>query len=115
MNTDIYLDANATSAVLPAAIDAALEAMRSSYGNPSSSHAAGIRAREVLDAARMRARSVLGPGDGRLLFTSGATEGIQTAVLSALCAVRARQAAGEQCGELLLVGATEHKAVPESL
>jgi cysteine desulfurase len=31
---------------------------------------------------------------GRVLFTSGATEGIQTAVLSALCAVRERRAAG---------------------
>jgi cysteine sulfinate desulfinase/cysteine desulfurase-like protein/rhodanese-related sulfurtransferase len=115
MNTDIYLDANATSAVLPAAVEAALEAMRASFGNPSSSHATGIRARAVLEEARRRARSVTGAGDGRLLFTSGATESIQTAVLSALCAVRARQAAGEQCGELLLYGATEHKAVPESL
>ncbi|MFL6676417.1 MAG: aminotransferase class V-fold PLP-dependent enzyme [Massilia sp.] len=115
MHTDIYLDANATSPVLPAAIDAALDAMRASYGNPSSSHAAGMRARAILDAARARARRVVGAGDGRLMFTSGATEGIQTAVLSALCAVRARQAAGEDCGELLLYGATEHKAVPESL
>jgi cysteine desulfurase len=115
MSTDIYLDANATSAVLPAAIDAALDALRASYGNPSSSHAAGIRAKAVLEAARLRARRVIGAGHGRLLFTSGATEGIQAAVLSALCAVRARQAAGERCGELLLYGATEHKAVPESL
>jgi cysteine sulfinate desulfinase/cysteine desulfurase-like protein/rhodanese-related sulfurtransferase len=115
MNTEIYLDANATSAVLPAAIDAALEAMRASFGNPSSSHAAGIRARTVLDEARARARRVIGAGNGRLMFTSGATEGIQTAVLSALCAVRARRAAGQPCGDLLLYGATEHKAVPQSL
>jgi cysteine sulfinate desulfinase/cysteine desulfurase-like protein/rhodanese-related sulfurtransferase len=115
MNSELYLDANATSAVLPAAIEAALASMRSSFGNPSSSHAAGIRARTVLDEARACARRVVGAGNGRLMFTSGATEGIQTAVLSALCAVRARQAAGQPCGELLLYGATEHKAVPESL
>jgi cysteine sulfinate desulfinase/cysteine desulfurase-like protein/rhodanese-related sulfurtransferase len=115
MNTEIYLDANATSFVLPAAIDAALASMRDSFGNPSSSHAAGIRAKTVLDGARARARRVIGAGSGRLMFTSGATEGIQTAVLSALCAVRARRAAGEPCGDLLLYGATEHKAVPESL
>jgi cysteine sulfinate desulfinase/cysteine desulfurase-like protein/rhodanese-related sulfurtransferase len=115
MNTEIYLDANATSAVLPAAIDAAMAAMRASFGNPSSSHAAGLRAKTVLEGARARARRVIGAGSGRLMFTSGATEGIQTAVLSALCAVRARRAAGEPCGDLLLYGATEHKAVPESL
>jgi len=115
MNSEIYLDANATSPVLPAAIQAAQDALSACFGNPSSSHAAGLRARALLDDARSRARRVLGAPDGRLLFTSGATEGIQTAVLSSLCAVRARRAAGLPCGDLLLYGATEHKAVPESL
>lgn len=115
MNTEIYLDANATSPVLPAAIQAAQAALLACFGNPSSSHAAGLRARALLDDARRRARRVLGAPDGRLLFTSGATEGIQTAVLSALVAVRERRAAGLPCGDLLLYGATEHKAVPESL
>jgi cysteine sulfinate desulfinase/cysteine desulfurase-like protein/rhodanese-related sulfurtransferase len=115
MSHDIYLDANATSQVLPAAASAALEAMQACFGNPSSSHATGLRARAMLDDVRARARRVLGAQTGRVLFTSGATEGIQTAVLSALCAVRERQAAGEACGELLVYGATEHKAVSESL
>jgi cysteine sulfinate desulfinase/cysteine desulfurase-like protein/rhodanese-related sulfurtransferase len=115
MNHDIYLDANATSPVLSCAVAAAVEAMESRYGNPSSSHAAGLRAKAVLDGTRARARRVLGAGPGRLLFTSGATEGIQTAVISALCAIRERRAAGDSCGDLLLYGATEHKAVPESL
>jgi cysteine sulfinate desulfinase/cysteine desulfurase-like protein/rhodanese-related sulfurtransferase len=115
MNHDIYLDANATSPVLPCAVAAAVEAMESRYGNPSSSHAAGLRAKAILDGTRARARRVIKAGPGRLLFTSGATEGIQTAVLSALCAIRERRAAGEACGDLLLYGATEHKAVPESL
>jgi cysteine desulfurase len=115
MASDIYLDANATSPVLPAAIDAAVDAMQASFGNPSSSHATGLRAKRILDTTRARARRVLGAGPGRVLFTSGATEGIQTAVLSALVAVRERRAAGEQCGDLLVYGATEHKAVSESL
>ena len=115
MNTEIYLDANATSPVLPAAIGAAQAALADCFGNPSSSHAAGLRARALLDDARSRARRVLGAASGRLMFTSGATEGIQTAVLSSLCAVRDRRAAGQPCGDLLLYGATEHKAVPESL
>lgn len=115
MTHDIYLDANATSPVLPAAIAAAADAMKGCYGNPSSGHAMGLRAKVLLDGVRERARRMIGAGAGRVIFTSGATEGIQTAVLSALCAVRERQAAGETVGDLLLYGATEHKAVPEAL
>jgi cysteine sulfinate desulfinase/cysteine desulfurase-like protein/rhodanese-related sulfurtransferase len=115
MTSEIYLDGNATSPVLPAAIDAAVHAMRVCYGNPSSSHTAGLQARALLDGARARAQRVIGAGNGRVMFNSGATEGIQTAVLSALCALRARRDAGESIGALLVYGATEHKAVPQSL
>ncbi|HEX8404605.1 MAG TPA: aminotransferase class V-fold PLP-dependent enzyme [Duganella sp.] len=115
MTTEIYLDGNATTAVLPAAIAAALDTMGRRFGNPSSTHATGLQAKAVLDEARACARRLLGVDDGRLMFNSGATEGIQTAVLSALVAVRERQAFGETVGNLLVYGATEHKAVPESL
>ena len=115
MTSDIYLDCNATTPVLPAALAAAQQAMGALFGNPSSSHTTGLQARQRVDAVRACAARVLGAGDGRLLFTSGATEGIQTAVLSALCAVRERLARGEDVGHLLLYGATEHKAVPESM
>jgi len=107
----IYLDANATSPILPAASAAAHDALSANFGNPSSPHAVGLRARALLDATRACARRVLGAPAGRLLFNSGATEGIQTAVLSSLVALRAR---GET-GGLLLYGATEHKAVPQAL
>lgn len=112
---DIYLDCNATTSVLPAAVAAASAAMAHGYGNPSSTHATGLQAKAMMDGARALARRLLGTGDGRLMFNSGATEGIQTAVLSALCALRERRDAGQRIGALLLYGATEHKAVPESL
>lgn len=112
---EIYLDSNATTCVLPAAVAAARQAMEQGYGNPSSTHATGLQAKAMLDGVRQRASGLLGVGDGRLMFNSGATEGIQTAVLSALCALRERRAAGKRIGSLLLYGATEHKAVPESL
>lgn len=111
MNAMIYLDANATSPILPAAQAAAQATLSANFGNPSSTHAVGLRARAMLDATRDCARRVLGAASGRLLFNSGATEGIQTAVLSALVAIKAR---GET-GGLLLYGATEHKAVPQAL
>ena len=112
---EIYLDANATTPVLPQARQAALAAMAEDFGNPSSIHSTGLRARSLIDDVRARARRVLGAPAGRLLFTSGATEGIQTAVLSALVALRGRRDRGEALPRLLLYGATEHKAVPESL
>ena len=112
---EIYLDSNATTCVLPAAVAAARQAMEQGYGNPSSTHATGLQAKAMMDGVRQRASRLLGVGDGRLMFNSGATEGIQTSVLSALCALRERRDAGKRIGSLLLYGATEHKAVPESL
>lgn len=112
---EIYLDANATTPVLAQARSAALAAMSELFGNPSSTHGAGLKARALLDGVRASARRVLGVPTGRLLFTSGATEGIQTAVLSALQALRERRDAGQAIPALLLYGATEHKAVPEAL
>lgn len=112
---EIYLDANATTPVLPQARTAALSVMADTFGNPSSIHGSGLRARALLDRVRAAARRVLGAPTGQLLFTSGATEGIQTAVLSALHALRQRRVAGERIPARLLYGATEHKAVPEAL
>lgn len=109
----LYLDSNATTPVLPAAIAAATRAMGELYGNPSSSHTHGIVAKALLDQTRASAAQVLGAGDGHVIFTSGATEGIQTAVLSALRSIGARGAG--QGSRLLVYGATEHKAVPQAL
>ncbi len=115
MKNNIYLDANATTPVLPQARAAALAAMADDFGNPSSTHATGLRARALLDEARASARRVLQVPAGRLLFNSGATEGIQTAALSALIHWRDRGRAGAPVPPRLLFGATEHKAVPEAL
>ncbi len=113
---DIYLDANATTPVLPQARAAALAVMAESFGNPSSVHGTGLRARALLDRVRASARRVLDVFTGQMLFTSGATEGIQTAVLSALVHLRARRdARSVGAPTLLLYGATEHKAVPAAL
>ncbi|MFC4656392.1 aminotransferase class V-fold PLP-dependent enzyme [Rheinheimera marina] len=111
-NPEIYLDHNATTPVLACAATAAQYAMQQSFGNPSSSHATGIKAKVQLEQTRQLARELIGAGQGDIIFTSGATEGIQVAVLSALTAARA--AAADQ-PVLLLYGATEHKAVPQSL
>ena len=113
---EIYLDANATTPVLPQARAAAAAAMDSTFGNPSSVHSSGLRARALLDSVRATARRVIGASSGELIFTSGATEGIQTAVLSALCELRRQRDAGQLSQvHQVLYGATEHKAVSEAL
>lgn len=111
----IYLDSNATTPVMPLALEAARAVMEDDYGNPSSVHSSGIQAKAVMEHARKTACDLLGSENGKLLFVSGATEGIQTAVFSALLALRDKLAKGEKVGTDLLYGATEHKAVPESL
>lgn len=109
-STEIYLDANATTPVLPQACAAALKVMGDVFGNPSSSHASGLKARARMAEVRARARRVLGVSSGELIFVSGATEGIQTAVLSAL-----KSLSGRNDVDCVLYGATEHSAVPQAL
>lgn len=113
VHTEVYLDNNATTPVLPVAAQAAMHAMQRGYGNPSSSHATGIKAKAELETTRALARQLIGARSGDIVFTSGATEGIQTSIVSALMAARAQGKSGADT--LLLYGATEHKAVPESL
>ncbi len=110
---DIYLDANATTPVLPAAAQSALETMEELFGNPSSSHIAGLRARQILTEARASALEALGASEGRIVFTSGATEAIQTAILSAMCSIR--EQVGSAKKGLILYATTEHKAVPQAI
>lgn len=109
---EIYLDCNATTPVLPQIAHAVSHTMEQVFGNPSSSHITGLQARYILDNARRLGREVIGAPRGELVFTSGATEGIQTAVLSALTFAKQQ---GTTAGKYLLYGATEHKAVPQAL
>lgn len=118
--TEIYLDSNATTCVLPVAAKAASDVMQKMFGNPSSSHITGLRARYLMETTRHLLGDYMGGDAGRFIFTSGATEAIQTAVLSVLTRVNEQRHQLELDGHvagrgLLLYGATEHKAVPEAL
>ena len=115
MTAPLYLDSNATTRCCAPAREAALQAMQHCFGNPSSSHSEGLRARQLLDRSRSAAQRALGAGEGHCIFTSGATEAIHMAVFSALTALRRRREAGEALPPWLLVGATEHKAVLQAV
>ena len=74
MTEEAYFDYAATSPPFPEALRRFDEVSQQAYGNPSSTHAVGKKARVALDRAREAFLARLGFHDGRLLLTSGATE-----------------------------------------
>ena len=76
-----YLDNASTTKVMPEAAEAAYQAMTQIYGNPSSLHSMGLAAQGLVTHSRITNIAALGDPSGRLLFTSGATEANNTAVL----------------------------------
>ena len=94
----IYLDANASEPVRPAARAAVLEAM-ALVGNPASVHGAGRAARRLVEAARETIGSAINADPAGIVFTSGGTEADALAI----------HCLGH--GRRLIVGATEHDAV----
>lgn len=77
----IYLDNNATTPVDPEVYDAVFSSLKRDTGNPSSSHAWGVRAREVVERGRARAAELIGCDAGEICFTSGGTESNNLAIL----------------------------------
>ncbi len=72
----IYLDNNATTKTDPKALQAMVETLMSTAGNPSSPHSMGRRAREILQASTRTIASYFQVSESELLFTSGATEAL---------------------------------------
>ncbi len=70
----IYLDNAATTMVCPEAAELMAAVMTRQYGNPSSTHAMGREARNLLDEARGRIASAAGADKAEIAFTSGGTE-----------------------------------------
>ena len=98
-----YLDHNATTPLHPAARAAMAEAF-DVFGNPSSVHAEGRRARAIIDTARRAVASLVGCEAQGVIFTSGGTEALNI-VLSPELGVD-----GMPC-QTLLIGGGEHPAV----
>lgn len=101
----IYLDHAATTPLAPPVLRAMIPHMtEEAFGNASSSHARGRSAAEAVSEGRRRVASLLGTAPSRVVFTSGATEALNTA-LKGLAALRP---AGR---DVFVVSAIEHKAV----
>src|SRR5690348_11916425 len=100
-NRPIYLDNNATTPVLPAVREAMRPYLAEHFGNPASSHLFGRRARQALEDARERTAALLDAHPDEVIFTSGATEANNLAVL---------ELAGQPPGHLL-ASPIEHPSV----
>ncbi len=86
----IYLDHNATTPLLPEVVDAMLPFLRDQFGNPSSDHAWGRRAKSAIDDARERVARLLGADAEEIVFTSGGTEANNLAIRGVADAVARR-------------------------
>jgi cysteine desulfurase len=98
----IYLDYNATTPVDPAVLKAMLPYLGDEFGNPSSAHPLGRRARDAIEAARAEVAYLIGAMPGEILFTSGGTESSNIAIRGAASANPARN--------FLVTTAIEHPA-----
>lgn len=100
----IYFDYNATTALDPAVREAMLPFLDGIYGNPSSVHHVGRRARSLLDDARDRVAQVLGSKPSEVVFTSGGTESSNLAIFGAARLLKSK-------GRHLITSTVEHHAV----
>ncbi|GAA3743692.1 cysteine desulfurase [Sphingorhabdus rigui] len=92
----IYLDYQATTPLAPEAFAAMEPWLKDGFANPHSAHAAGRAAAAAVEVARDQIAALL-PKGGRVIFTSGATEAINLAIMG--------------CGLPVTAAATEHAAV----
>jgi cysteine desulfurase len=101
----LYLDNNATTPVLPEVLQAMQPFLAEVFGNPSSAHQHGRRARKALEDAREQIAAHLDAHPDEVIFTSGATEANNLAVLGL---------AGDPPGHLVS-STIEHPCVIEPL
>ncbi|MDZ7729439.1 MAG: aminotransferase class V-fold PLP-dependent enzyme [Dehalococcoidia bacterium] len=100
-----YLDHAATTPMRPAAREAMLPYLDEHFGNPSGLYRAGREAQAALDTARSRVAACIGARPTEVLFTSGGTESINTAIDGIAYAMRRASA-----GAHVVTSAIEHHA-----
>ena len=104
MPRTVYFDHNATTPLDPAVRDAMQPFFGEVWGNPSSVHHVGRKARALLDDARDRAAKFLGAKPSEVIFTSGGTESNNLAIFGAARLLKPK-------GKHLITSAVEHHAV----
>jgi cysteine desulfurase len=100
----IYFDYNATTPLDPKVRDAMMPFLGEVWGNPSSVHHLGRKARAFLDEFRERTAKVLGCRPSEVIFTSGGTESANLAIFGATRMLKPK-------GRHIITSAVEHHAV----
>jgi cysteine desulfurase len=104
----IYLDHAATTPLRPEALEAMLPFLGGEFGNPSSPHSYGRRARAALDDAHEKIAAGINATPREIILTSGGTEALNLALKGAAWAGKTR-------GHRIVTSAVEHHAVLHSL
>ena len=99
----VYFDYNATTPLDAEVRAAMLPFLAENWGNPSSVHRVGRKARALLDDARDRTAKFLGAKPSEIIFTSGGTEANNLAIFGTARALKAK-------GKHLITSAIEHHA-----
>lgn len=102
----IYLDYNATTPIDPRVAEAMRPYIEQHFGNPSSSHAYGVTARQAVENARQQVAQMLGCRMEEIVFTSGGSESNNYAIKGVASVYRER-------GNHIITSAIEHPAVIE--
>jgi cysteine desulfurase len=102
----IYLDHNATTAVDPAVLDATLPYFAADFGNASSIHTFGQRARAAVETAREQVAALLNARPQEIVFTSGGTESDNHAIFGV-----AQALVPMRPGTHIITTTIEHEAV----
>src|SRR6476646_10554848 len=101
----VYFDYNATTPLAPDVIEIVARASRDIFGNASSVHRFGQRAKAALDDARSSVAALVGGDPSEIVFTSGGTESDNFAIRGV---AEALEATGRRH---LIASAIEHEAV----
>jgi cysteine desulfurase len=108
MPSPVYFDYNATTPLDPDVREAMLPFLGEIWGNPSSVHQIGRKARALLDDARDRAAIFLGAKPSEIVFTSGGTESNNLAIFGIARLLKPK-------GQHLITSSVEHHAVLQCL
>ena len=102
----IYLDYNATTPIAPEVKEAMLPFLDEVFGNPSSSHSYGLKARAEVEKARQNIAALIHANAEEIIFTSGGTE-------SNNFAIKGIAFAKKDHGKHIITSSIEHPAVLE--
>jgi cysteine desulfurase len=103
----IYLDYNATTPIDPHVLESMIPYMREHYGNPSSIHSYGSKAKAALDESREQVSELISAKPKEIVFTSGGSESNNSAIIGAAFALKEK-------GNHLITTRIEHASILET-